>query len=72
MDYLMPDMNGDLATILIRKIEKYNELIKVPIIGITANNMQNIESKCLLSGMNAVLTKPIPFEKLKKIIQEYY
>jgi CheY-like chemotaxis protein len=39
MDYLMPEMNGDIATSLIRKIEKFNKLPKVPVIGITANNL---------------------------------
>lgn len=67
----MPEMNGDLATIIIRKIEKFNGLKKSAIIGITANNIGRIESTCLLSGMDEVLTKPVPFEKLKKVLSEY-
>lgn len=61
----MPEMSGIEATEVIRK-ESQNK--KVYIIGLTANVMEGNTQRCLQAGMNAVLSKPIQKDKLKKVL----
>jgi len=69
MDVQMPVMNGIEATKQIRLLPEYSE---VPIIGVTAGNVLGEKEKCLSSGMNDFLPKPLRqsdlFEMLKKYI----
>ncbi|MCJ8321209.1 MAG: PAS domain S-box protein [Colwellia sp.] len=69
MDCQMPEMDGYQATKEIR-LGTAGEINKnIPIIAMTANAMQGDKDKCLNSGMNDYLTKPIEpellLEKLK-------
>ena len=66
MDIMMPKMDGYEATRLIRKIERYKE---IPIIAVTANAMLGDKEKCLSSGANDYMSKPIDIEKLFVMIQ---
>lgn len=61
MDCQMPKMDGFKATNIIR-----NELnnTEIPIIATTANAMVGDKEKCLKSGMNAYVSKPIKSQKL--------
>jgi two-component system sensor histidine kinase/response regulator len=61
MDMQMPVMDGVTATLELRKHEKYRNL---PIIAMTANVMESDVKKCLDSGMNDYLSKPIAPEVL--------
>lgn len=60
MDCQMPILDGYEATKQIRKIEKFKDL---PILAMTANAMQGDKEKCINSGMNDYIAKPLDFSK---------
>jgi CheY-like chemotaxis protein len=59
MDCQMPEMDGYQATTAIRTNDKYKNSSQVSIIAMTANTMTGDQEKCLASGMNDYLAKPI-------------
>lgn len=61
MDMQMPVMDGVTATVEIRRQERFASL---PIVAMTANAMQTDRDRCLESGMNDFLVKPINPEAL--------
>jgi len=69
MDIQMPLFDGIQATKIIREHEKEYDKIPVCIIALTAYG--EYKKQCLEVGMNAFLTKPLSFDKLKTIIYEY-
>ncbi|MBE0360139.1 PAS domain-containing hybrid sensor histidine kinase/response regulator [Pseudoalteromonas aliena] len=70
MDCQMPVMDGYQATISIRNNEKQSKAAPITIIAMTANAMTGDKEKCLESGMNDYISKPISqdmlFSKLLK------
>ncbi len=70
MDIRMPVMNGLEATKRIRKSEEGSAHLAIPIIALTAQATTDFELKCREAGMNDYLTKPVPFDRLVKIIRE--
>ncbi|MBF0431926.1 MAG: response regulator [Fibrobacteria bacterium] len=70
MDCMMPVMNGYTATEMIRKSQKVPNP-KIPIIAMTANAMQGDKEKCLRSGMDNYLSKPIEQERLEALCNKY-
>ncbi|XDD47151.1 PAS domain-containing protein [Leptospira sp. WS39.C2] len=56
MDIQMPEMNGYDAT---REIRKLKIGQKVPIIALTAGTLSDEENRCLESGMNDYISKPV-------------
>jgi len=71
MDVEMPEMNGYEAT---RRIRSYNsEKIdrKIPIIAMTAHAMSGDREKCLNSGMNDYIPKPINIHLLNDLIDQH-
>ncbi len=70
MDIQMPEMDGIEATIKIREYEKATNN-HIPIIALTAGVLEEEKKKCLNSGMDSFLTKPINTTYLKEIIEKY-
>ncbi|MBW2366929.1 MAG: response regulator [Deltaproteobacteria bacterium] len=62
MDIQMPEMDGYAAT---REIRNLNSDVKnIPIIAMTAHAMKGDEEKCLASGMDGYVPKPIIQDRL--------
>ena len=70
MDCQMPVMDGFEATRAIREREaKTGE--HVPIVAMTANAMEGDQERCLDSGMDAYLSKPISASRLYAAVDEW-
>lgn len=67
MDIMMPDMDGYEATRAIRLSEKV-DAADIPIIALTANAFAEDANAAHDTGMNAHLSKPLDFNKLKNIL----
>ena len=66
MDIMMPEMDGHEAT---RRIRKQKRFEKLPIIAVTARAMKDDQEKCLESGANDYLSKPVDLDKLLSLIR---
>ncbi len=71
MDVQMPEMDGFEATMAIRALEQGTGL-HLPIIAMTANVMQGDRERCLQSGMDGYLPKPIKPETFFTTIEAIY
>lgn len=72
MDCEMPKMDGYEATRLIRQYEKSNALPQIPIIALTAHALEEVRRRCLKSGMNDFLTKPINTQQLIRTLNQIF
>ncbi len=66
MDIQMPGIDGYEATRQIRSTDR-----EVPIVAMTANAIRGDYERCIESGMNDYLSKPIEIEKFNDIILRY-
>jgi len=66
MDIQMPVMDGIEAT---RQIRDIPELTSTPIIAVTALAMEGDRERCLATGANEYLSKPVSLKNLTSIIQ---
>ncbi|MCG8551584.1 MAG: PAS domain S-box protein, partial [Desulfobacterales bacterium] len=71
MDIQMPGMDGFQATRRIRDPETGVLNRNIPVIAMTAHAMQGDRDKCLSSGMNDYITKPINNEMLLKVLKKF-
>jgi two-component system sensor histidine kinase/response regulator len=69
MDVQMPVMDGYTATREIRQRERERGRGRVPIVALTANAMTGQLERCLESGMDGLLTKPIEVDRLCEIME---
>lgn len=67
MDISMPHMDGLTAT---REIRRHKGLEKTPIIAITAHD-DSYHSKVIDAGCNDVLNKPLDFDELTPVLNQY-
>ena len=67
MDVQMPEMDGYEATRKIRA-SSFPNAKTIPIIAMTANVFREDVEKCLASGMNGHVGKPIDFEEVIKVL----
>jgi len=70
MDVQMPEMDGIEATRVIRALEQ-KELCEIPIIALTAGVLREEQEKCLIAGMNEIMTKPINPDKFRLLLRKY-
>ena len=69
MDVQMPEMDGFAATREIRKMEqKYREL---PVVAMTAHAMKGDREKCIASGMDDYIAKPVVPKTLLEMVQRW-
>ena len=72
MDCQMPVMDGFEAAREIRRIESESSgAARVPIIAMTANAMKGDRERCIGSGMDDYLAKPVRIELLKSTLAKY-
>lgn len=70
MDCQMPEMDGFEATRQIRDA-LMNKADRIPIIAMTANAMEGDREKCIASGMDDYLSKPIKPEALRTMLEHW-
>jgi signal transduction histidine kinase/DNA-binding response OmpR family regulator/HPt (histidine-containing phosphotransfer) domain-containing protein len=70
MDCQMPVLDGYSATRLIRNLEK-NGTQHIPIVAMTAHAIEGDRKKCLNSGMDDYISKPLIHQELIRILDKY-
>ncbi len=71
MDCQMPVLDGYEATKKLQNYWKSHLDSRVPVIALTANVMTEDKKKCLDSGMDDYMGKPINLKKIEKIIKKW-
>ena len=66
MDIMMPEMDGYEAMQHIRRDQRFKNL---PIIALTAKSMRGDRDKCIQSGANDYIAKPIDVDKLLSLLR---
>ncbi len=69
MDVQMPELDGFEATRMIREKERQTGG-RIPIIALTAHALKEDRQKCLASGMDDYISKPIQAETLFQIVEK--
>lgn len=70
MDVQMPELDGIETTKIIRRSEHYRDNRSIPIIALTAYAMAGDREKCMESGMDYYLAKPVDIKALNSILKK--
>ena len=68
MDLQMPKLDGYEATKKIRNFEKSK---RVPIVAMTAYDMEGVKDRCLNAGMDDFIAKPFKLKDFNEIIEKW-
>ena len=71
MDCQMPEMDGFEAAQAIRVGEQVQELLRVPIIALTANALDEERERCIAAGMDDFLTKPTDQARINRALDRW-
>ncbi len=75
MDVMMPEMDGLEATRLLRKRqmnpENKNYQTRIVVVAVTAHAMQGDREKCIASGMDDYLSKPVRPKDVRDMIERW-
>jgi len=71
MDVQMPEMDGFEATKMIRSLDSKVKNHDVPIVAMTAHASNEDKNRCLASGMNDYISKPIDPAKLSDSVSKW-
>lgn len=69
MDIQMPEMNGYEATRMIRQMQTNK---RIPIVAITAGTVKGEREKCLASGMDDFISKPIVENSVFNVFNKWF
>jgi CheY-like chemotaxis protein len=67
----MPNKDGYQTCKEIRRWERKNKYPYLPIIALSANVLGDVYSKCVESGFNSYVTKPVDFKELSMIMSKF-
>lgn len=67
-DCHMPEIDGIALTRMIRAAEAARGTARLPILGLTADVSSEMHARCLATGMNAVVAKPIDLHGLQQAL----
>jgi len=70
-DIHMPHMDGLELAQQLRAAEADRGAVRTPIVAVTANAMKGEEERCLASGMDAYLLKPVSVERLRATLERW-
>lgn len=71
MDCQMPGMDGFATTEMIRRPDSTVKNHAIPVIAMTASAMRGDRERCIESGMNDYLSKPIKMKKLDAALRKW-
>jgi signal transduction histidine kinase/DNA-binding response OmpR family regulator len=70
-DIHMPHMDGHEFARRLRAAEADRGAVRTPIVAVTANVMKGEEERCLASGMDAYLVKPVSIQRLRATLERW-
>jgi signal transduction histidine kinase/DNA-binding response OmpR family regulator/putative methionine-R-sulfoxide reductase with GAF domain len=71
LDIHMPRMDGHELTRQLRATEAERDGIRTPIIAVTADALKGEEERCVATGMDAYLSKPVNIERLRATLERW-
>ncbi|CCQ11005.1 hypothetical protein PALB_18790 [Pseudoalteromonas luteoviolacea B = ATCC 29581] len=71
-DCHMPEMDGYTLAKKIRQYEREHQLPRTPLIAVTGAAMAGDKERCIASGMDDFVSKPIELNKLQSILEKWH